>query len=230
MASGPPVVLLALVATDHEAMLRTMTSLMNLQTLLASQQDESKVFVMEMVVVKSINDALDVMHRNPRFAGVLIIRANAGFDAVLVTAAYESDKDLVIGASALPMVDWDRVKAEIASGGTEPPEFAGNVYNVKLADSPRDGDYARVAAVSDVAVMFVRRRVVDDIAERFPEVLSDDASAFALDGVEGGKFVPGLARFIRMHGKDVWADVEHQVAVAGHLEFLGSVGNRAKLR
>lgn len=223
-------VLLAIVADGHEMTLRTLTSVLTLQGVLMSRRDVG--MTLELVVVRTVNDALDALHRDARFEAVAIVRATAGFDVDFVTSAVASGRDVVLASSPLPVVDWERVKATIAAGGEEPPEFAGNVYNVDLA-GPAEGGYAPVAAVRDVAVGVVRRRVVDRIAEKFPEVVGRDKSGFALDRVVDGRFVPALESWLDMHraaGGEVVADVVRRVVVAGPLEFAGSVGARARLR
>jgi hypothetical protein len=226
MSPPTPLVLLAIVADGHEMTLRTLTTVLNIQGLLMGRVEDC--FTIEMAVCKTINDALDSLHRDKRFEAAVIVRANAGFAPTFVTRAFDSGKDLVLGPAPLPVVDWDRVKREISAGTTEPPEFTGNVYNLQI-DPPGDDEYARVKAVADVSVMFARRTVVDDIAKKFPLIVADK-SAFALDGVSNGMFVPGIQNFVHMHSKDVWADVASPVVVAAPLQFTGSVGGRARLR
>ena len=224
----PPVVLLAVVTDGRAEMnLQCCVSILHLQIELMTAKSDS--FGAELTFVRDLNDVLDRLHRDKRLVGAFVIRHNASIPGAFALKAFQSKERIVVSPTPLPVVDWERVKAHVLDAA-EDTRFSGNVYNVKLEGLPRPDGYARVASMIVADGMFVRRDAVDAIAERNPDVVAEDKSAFALDGVYGGKYMTGTQRFLDLYGDKVWADVENQGGASGPIEYVGCVGARKVLR
>lgn len=224
----PPRVLLAVVTDGRSEMnLQCCVSIMHAQLELITATENG--FVAELVFVDRLNDALDKLHRDATCAAAFIVRHNAYVPGPFALKACRSGEKIVISPSPKPSIDWARVKGKCATTH-EVAQHVGNTYNAKLEGLPRADGYATARDVAWVDGLFVRREVVDDVAARFPEIVSSEKSSFALDGVHGGRFVPGVKRFFEMYGGDVWADVENQSGVSGPQDFVGCVGARKILR
>lgn len=227
-APPPPVVLLAVVTDGRQEMnIQCCVSIMHLQIELITAKNDG--FGAELMFARDLNDVLDRLHREKRFAGAFVIRHNAAIPGTFAPKAFKSTEQIVVSPTPLPVVDWERVKAHVLDAA-EDTQFSGNVYNVKLEGLPRSDGYARVAAMVMADGMFVRRGVVDAIAEKHPDIVAENRSAFALDGVYDGKFMTGTQRFMNLHAGQVWADVENQGGVGGPIEYMGCVGARKTLR
>jgi hypothetical protein len=225
---SPPLVLLAVVTDGRAEMnLQCCVSILHLQVELMTATSDS--FGAELMFARDLNDVLDRLHRDKRLVGAFVIRHNASIPGPFALKAFRSKERIVVSPTPLPVVDWERVKNHVLDAA-EDTRFSGNVYNVKLEGLPRSDGYARVASMIVADGMFVRRDVVDGIAEKHPEIASDDKSAFALDGVYGGKYATGTQRFLDLYGDKVWADVENQGGASGPIEYVGCVGARKVLR
>ncbi len=226
--SQPPRVLLAVITDGRSEMnLQCCVSIMHAQLELITATENA--FVAELLFVERLNDALDRLHKDATCAAAFIVRHNAYVPGPFALKACRSGEKIVISPSPKPAIDWARVKEKCATA-TETPQHIGNTYNARLEGLPRPDGYASARDVEWVDGMFVRREVVDDIAAKFPDIVSPEKSSFALDGVYGGRFVRGTERFFEMYGGDVWADVENQSGVSGPQDFVGCVGARKILR
>ena len=225
---APPVVLLAVVTDGRPDMnIQCCVSILHLQIELMTAKGDS--FGAELMFAKDLNDVLDRLHRDKRLVGAFAIRHSAAIPGAFALKAFRSGERVVVSPTPLPVVDWERVKTHVLDAA-EDTQFSGNVYNVKLEGLPRPDGYARAASMIVADGMFVRRDVVDAIAERNPAVVAEDRSAFALDGVYDGKFMTGTQRFLDLYDGKVWADVENQGGVSGPVEYVGCVGGRKILR
>ena len=225
---APPIVLLAVVTDGRAEMnLQCCVSILHLQVELMTAKSDS--FGAELMFARDLNDVLDRLHRDKRLVGAFVIRHNASIPGAFALKAFRSKERIVVSPTPLPMVDWERVKAHVLDAA-EDTRYSGNVYNVKLEGLPRSDGYARVSSMLVADGMFVRRDVVDGIAERNPDITTAEKSAFALDGVYGGKYATGTQRFVDLHGDKVWADVENQGGASGPIEYVGCVGARKVLR
>jgi hypothetical protein len=228
MSPPLPRVLLAVVTDGRPEMnLQCCVSIMHAQLELITAGETG--FAAELVFVERLNDALDRLHKDESCAAAFVLRHNAYVPGIFALKACRSGEKVVISPSPRPSVDWARVKEKCATSA-ELPQHVGNAYNAKLEGLPRPDGYAAAKGVEWVDGLFVRREVVDDIASKFPEIVSPEKSSFALDGVHGGRFVPGTKRFFEMYGGEVWADVENQSNVSGPQDFVGCVGARKILR
>lgn len=228
MASSPPIVLLAVVTDGRAEMnLQCCVSILHLQVELMTAKSDN--FGAELMFARDLNDVLDRLHRDKRLVGAFVIRHNASIPGAFALKAFRSKERIVVSPTPLPVIDWERVKNRVLDAA-EDTRFSGNVYNVKLEGLPRSDGYARVSSMFVADGMFVRRDVVDGIAEKYPEVTADDKSAFALDGVYDGKYATGTQRFLDLYGDKVWADVENQGGASGPIEYVGCVGARKVLR
>lgn len=224
----PPIVLLAVVTDGRAEMnLQCCVSILHLQVELMTAKSDS--FGAELMFARDLNDVLDRLHRDKRLVGAFVIRHNASIPGAFALKAFRSKERIVVSPTPLPVVDWERVKAHVLDAA-EDTRYSGNVYNVKLEGLPRSDGYARVSSMLVADGMFVRREVVDVIAERNPDITTAEKSAFALDGVYGGKYATGTQRFVDLHGDKVWADVENQGGASGPIEYVGCVGARKVLR
>jgi len=225
---APPIVLLAVVTDGRAEMnLQCCVSILHLQVELMTAKSDS--FGAELMFARDLNDVLDRLHRDKRLVGAFVIRHNASIPGAFALKAFRSKERIVVSPTPLPVVDWDRVKAHVLDAA-EDTRYSGNVYNVKLEGLPRSDGYARVSSMLVADGMFVRRDVVDGIAERNPDITTAEKSAFALDGVYGGKYATGTQRFVDLYGDKVWADVENQGGASGPIEYVGCVGARKVLR
>lgn len=228
--SNPKRVLLAIITEGRSEMnLQCCTSILHTQIDLMTTQNS---FMAELEFVPTLNDALDILHKNKSLEGVFAIRYNAGVPGSFAPKAFSSGESVVIAPSPRPGVDWTKVRDYASSGkeNKEPLNHAGNTYNVKLEGLPRADGYTSVKDVDWVDAIFMRRNVVDTIAEKYPDIVSEEKSAFTLDGVYDGKFFHGTKRLFHMYDGPIWADVERQCVISGPLEFVGCVGHRSVLR
>lgn len=185
----------------------------------------------EVHFVDSHDDALNLLWQLPAAEGALIVEGHVGLPPEFLTAALESGRRLVVAAHPLPVVDWDRVKSAPAD---EDPAHWGNVYNVtpRTAAPPDRHGHVEAERVATLGGAWVRREVLTDIAARHPEVVEAGGrvGAFATAGVYDGERLDGVARFLRLQGGPVWADVARQASCTGVAEFGGAVAQRAVLR
>ena len=218
------VVLLAVVTGGGNEMgAKTLSSILGIQTTLMCMRHPP--FGLEIRFVRDTNDAMNLLHLGG-YRAALIVRHNAAFDPEFVLRAHASGESIVFGVSATDF-DWGRVKPDPTSN--ESTHNKAIVYNVRLSH-PRSTGYANVVGLSDLSVAYVNRTVVDSMAERHPHIVGKNGSAFIVDAVVDGEFVPGLARFMGMHGPGIMADTEHPVTVSTPMAFEGSVGARTYVR
>lgn len=225
-----PRVLLAIVTEGQTTLsLQCLTSVLNFQATLMTMPPETQ-FAAELAYVKTLNDALTVLHRDKQFVGAYVVGRDNGVDPEFAARAYASGLPLVACAMPLPQIFWDRVKAAVVDPA-EDSQYAGVRYNLDVDEAaiPKKG-HARVKAARKLDVLFVRRGVVDAIAIKHPGVVTDGACDFAFDGVRDGRFVDGVSRFLNLYGGEVWTDLDHQGTCSGPVEFAGTVGARAVLR
>jgi len=221
----PDVVMLCIVTNGrHEASLGCAVSLLRLQTALMTNPERIRA---DMHFVPTLDDALNLLHRDAEAKSACIVDCTVGFDADFLFRARRSGLPLVLGVHPLPLVDWERVKRQPAD---ESPQFWGNVYNVKPTGAARDG-YAKVTA-SKVGLVWVTKDAVARIAREHPELASADGTyvQFAVPGLQDGVRVDGDERFLKLYGDELWADIERPAASSGPLEFGGCVGARDVLR
>lgn len=227
----PEKVLLAVITDGRTEMnLQCCISILHTQIDLMTAK-EGNAFVAELEFFEKLNDALDALHKNKTLSAMFAIRWNTLVPGAFALTAFSSKEKVVVAPSPRVGVDWAKVRDRaLNKENKEPLHHAGNVYNVKLEGLPRADGYTSVKELEWVDAIFVRREVVDDIAARHPDVVSEQKSAFALDGVYGGKFASASKRFVQLYGGVVWADVEHQCAVSGPFDYVGCVGSRRVLR
>ncbi len=225
----PSRVLFAIITNGRAEMhLQCCISILHAQIELMTTRDDS--FIAELEFFETFNDALNALYKNNAYAAMLAVKHNTFVAGVFSTKAFASKENIVIAPSPRAGVDWHRVVEHVKDPTSrEPINHAGNVYNMKLEGLPKDNGYTAVKDVDWIDAAFVRREAVEDIAQRHPDIVSEK-SAFALDGVYDGKFIPGHKRFVQLYGKQVWADVEHQCTVSGPFDYVGCVGSRTVLR
>lgn len=223
-----PKVLLAVI-TDGRAEMNLQCCVSILHAQIDLMMANENAFVAELLFFDHLNDALDKLHKDPSYDAAFVIRHNAYVPGAFALKAHGSGEKIVISPSPRPSIDWARVK-EKCLVADELTAHIGNSYNTKLVGLPKPNGYALAKDADWIDAMFVRRQVVDEIASKHPEIIASDKSAFALDGVHGGRFVPGSKRFFELYGGPVWADVEHQTGVSGPQEYVGCVGARKVLR
>lgn len=226
----PSRVLFAIITNGRAEMhLQCCISILHAQIELMTAKDGS--FVAELEFFETLNDALNALHQNKSYAAMFAIKHNTLVAGVFSTKAFASKENVVIAPSPRAGVDWVRIVNHVKDQpiGREPINHLGNVYNMKLEGLPKDNGYTTVKDVDWIDAVFVRREVVDGIAEKHPDIVSEK-SAFALDGVYDGKFIPGHKRFVQLYGNQVWADVENQCTVSGPFDYVGCVGSRTVLR
>lgn len=226
----PSRVLFAIITGGRAEMhLQCCISILHAQIELMTTRGDS--FIAELEFFETLNDALNALHKNQSYAAVFAIKHNTFVAGAFSTKAFASKENVVIAPSPRAGVDWARIVTHVKESPTnrEPINHAGNAYNMKLEGLPKTNGYTAVKDVDWIDAVFVRREAVEDIAEKHPGIVAEK-SAFALDGVYDGQFVPGHKRFVQLYGNQVWADVEHQCTVSGPFDYVGCVGSRTVLR
>ena len=227
----PPKIIIAIITDGRsDSALQTAVSILNLQmTLMTTPAERS--FQADLRFYGTNNEALRDLFVSKDAAGLFVVHWSSGIPGLFAMKAFQSDKDVVVGVHPNGVIDWERVRTNIAST-TESLENTGITYNVDLAGLPDTAGYAKIEHIGMLNVMFVKRNVVDQIAKEHPEVISADGqqAAFCLDGVYDKKYMTGPERFMYLYGKPMFADTENGITKLAPQDFTGIVGNRQILR
>jgi len=213
-----------------DSAIQTATSILHLQMqLMTTPVDQS--FCADLRFYNTNNDALTDLYKSKDAAGLFVVHWSTGIPAGFAMKAFKSNKEIVIGVHPDGVIDWDRVRTNIAST-TESLQNTGMNYNLDLASAPGADGYARVQHIRMLNVMFVKRSVVDSIAASHPEVISKNGehAAFCVEGVFDGEFKSGPERFRSLFSKHMYADTVNGVNKLAPQDFTGVVGNRSELR
>jgi hypothetical protein len=180
---------------------------------------------------KTNNEALEDLFVTKDAEGLFVVHWSTGIPGPFALKAFKSKKDVVIGVHPDGVIDWDRVRNNITST-TEALENTGMKYNVDLSGAPDSDGYAPIEHINMLNVFFVKRIVVDSIANAHPEVISKDGkhAAFCLDGIYNKKYVLGPERFMSLYKKTMYAETTHGITKLHPQDFTGVVGNRSQLR
>ena len=207
-------VLLAVVSggtNGHVCSLGFAVSMLRLQTALFGAPTPIQA-VLE--IVPSLRDAVDLAAKDETINALVAVSSNISFPAAFVLRALVSRHPFVAGIYPLPLIDWGRVKSksqgdDVAS--TEKMAFRGNVYNLDASKAKFVGGGYLELAPKDVepGAVVLSREAAEAIAKRAPSTDAEVPAAW---------------------GRPVHADVEHQCANFGSVEFMGCVGTRAVLR
>lgn len=211
-----------------EVSLMAAISLLRLQTHLMSSPQPIRA---DMHFVSDINEALHTVHTTAEAedASALIFDGCMGFDTAFALRALATDVPVLVGVYPMPVIDWQRVSSK--PGGGEDVQNWGNVYNVKPLTSPDANGYIEVDRTAHLGLLWLRARVLRDIAARHPEVKGAEAgTAFACPGMYGGKMTSAHRRFLDLYNGPVRADPAAGATSSGPTEFGGCVGARNVLR
>ena len=229
IVNQPPRVIIAIITEGRGDMtLQTCVSILNLQISLMAAANG---FQADLRFCKTNNEALTALYAEKDFKALYIINFSTGVPGDFALKAMNSDKDVVIGIHPMPMIDWDRVKKNIANTA-ESLQNTGIVYNLSLGGLPDENGYAKVKSVQAADVMFVKREALDAIVKANPEVVTKDEkhSSLFLDGVYDGVYMTGVERFVKLYGKTMYGDTTRTVNKCGPCEYIGIVGNRSQVR
>jgi hypothetical protein len=227
----PPKVLIGIVTDGRsDSALQAAVSILHLQMQLMSTPAEQS-FQADMRFYTTNNEALEDLFKSKDAVGLFVVHWSTGIPGPFAMKAFKSKKDVVIGVHPDGVIDWDRVRNNIAST-TEALENTGMKYNVDLSGVPDSEGYAKIKHINMLNVMFVKRAAVDSIAAAHPEVISKDGkrAAFCLDGIYKGEYVTGPERFMKLYGKTMYAETAHGVTKLHPQDFTGIVGARQQLR
>ncbi|AGE55973.1 hypothetical protein ATCVMO0605SPH_423R [Acanthocystis turfacea Chlorella virus MO0605SPH] len=230
MASPQKVIIGIVTEGRSDSALQACVSVLHLQMQLM-QTPQNDAFHADFRFYKSNNEALEDLYRSKEMRGVFVINWSSGVPGAFSLKAFRSSNEVVLGVHSDGVIDWDRVRANIATA-KESVEYAGINYNVELEGVPDDNKYAKVKSAKMMDVFFIKRSAVDRIASEHPEVVSKDGqhASFAVDGVYDGQYMHATERFLTLYGKTVYADVEHGINKLAPQDFTGVVGNRSRLR
>jgi len=224
------------VVTDGrtEMTVQCCVSILNLQTELmkTSMTPGGPPFQADLRFFKTNNEAVEDLYKDKEFSALFLINFSMGVNGRFAIKAFESPNDVVIGVHPMPTIDWDRVREKITST-TESVQHAGIVYNVSLNGSPDSDGFVTIGKdVQKIDVMFLRRTVIDDIVANHPSIVSNDGGRLSLllDGLYDGTFMTGEQRFVSLYDKPMYTDTAFQCNKAAPADYVGIVGNRARLR
>ena len=186
--------------------------------------------------VDEVAAALDTFARDTSYDRLVLCNTRCTPDVSFMNDALGSKHAFVTGVVPRPLMDWDKVKAHLASsdvqgGDAEDVKHAGLTYNVDLEHAgAREGDYVQVRETT-LQVAVLRRAVVAKLLSAFDgEVRGADRHDLYSSRVRDGKFLTADANFCHMWGGPIMADVAHPISIAAPMGFLGTVGLRTKLR
>jgi len=222
-------VILAIITDSRPDMtLQCCVSILHLQAQLIQTQNG---FQADMRFYPSHNEAISDLYRSKDFGGIFIIKYSAGVPGEFALKSWRSKHDVVVGIHPMQSIDWDRVKEKITTT-TEDISHTGIVYNLKLARMPDAEGFGKAKEIKALDVMFIKRSALEHIVKNNPDSISDDGqhSSIFLEGVYGGKYMTGIDRFVKLYGKDIYADANLQCSKSACQDYVGIVGNRSQLR
>lgn len=232
MSSPPPKVVIGVITNGRsDSSLQSCVSILQLQMILMTTPP-SEAFQADLRFYNTNNEALEDLYRSKDVEALFAIHWSSGIPGKFALKALKSKMEVVIGVHPDGVIDWDRVRTNIENT-KESLEYSGINYNVELKGTqPDSNQYAKVKSIKMLDSFFIRRTALASIAIRHPEIISKDKQhgSFALDGVYQGEYLTGPQRFMRLYGKDVYADVEHQMTKLAPQDFTGIVGARSRLR
>ena len=144
-----------------------------------------------------------------RFDAVVAISSHLSFPASFVLRALVAPPAVIAGIYPQPWLDWERVRSKAHDLSGENVAFRGNVYNIDPAIAKHAGSGYLVVPSADLGAVVLKREAID--ALKGAAVTTDEA-------------------LCRAWGKDIYADIDHQCANFGPVEFTGCVGHRTVLR
>lgn len=225
MAAPTETLIVALVCKGRgETSLSSAISLLRLQLRLVQAGIKTDVHV-----VDHLDEAINAAIAGD--ANLFAFDLNIGYDAEFPVRALASDKDVVVAAYPLPVIDWKRVAATHVDS-PEPLRCRGNVYsavpNVAGALAPEGyvpADSARLGCV------FIRRGVAQQILKEHPELaLAGGGGRFAIESVSDGKPLEPHQTFAQLYGKTIYIDLSSPASQSGSCPYAGCVGMRERLR
>lgn len=173
-------------------------SMLQLQPALALYKDARVTVRQAHTLQLAIADAADAN------VDVLVaIRSMMTFPPRFVLRALVEDADFVVGAYALPRIDWERVAS---APHTEDARFRGNTYNF-------DGGSARLGRNGYVHVSHADLGAVVLKKPAFDPLLSAPSSS--------------SEDLCRAWGRDVAVDIDNACSMLGRLDYVGCLGARA---
>ena len=203
-------VLLAVVTSDS-CSIGFAVSMMRLQTAIQSAPNVHAV----LELVPTLHDAIQVAAAPPGdadtepFDAVVAISSHLSFPASFVLRGLSAAPAFIAGIYPLPWLDWERVKSKAHSTSGEDLAFRGNVYNIDPAAAKHVGAGYLVVPSAKLGAVVLKRE--------------------AIEGLKGAAVTTDEA-LCQTWGKDIYADIDHQCANFGPLEFTGCVGHRTVLR
>lgn len=200
-------------------------SLLRLQMEAAGMEN----FEMAVTFLNTLNDALNVAAKDESVDTLVAVDTRVSFPPGFVLQ--DQKKDFVVGAYPLPVTDWDRLSRACKTTSKEPLERAGNVYNVVPKAETIDFGTATVAiaSVKSLGAVKLTKKALLGLALAAPTADSGE-KLFHVEAIDGGAYLSKNEFLMKLHNRDVFADLEHPCSFTGAAEFAGCVGQRETLR
>lgn len=170
----------------------------------------------------SLNDALSAFAITPEFDAITAVDADHSVDVPFLTT-FPQGKEFVLAAYPLPEVDWNRVKARIASTD-EDLDLVGNAYNATPATGATGaaGAYVRVER-GGLRIFKMTRKAMDVIVAQ-PGVAGSPGEArskLALHcaGIVDGKYLDPDDRLCALFAKEIWMDIASKTSASNVTGF-----------
>ena len=221
MATAPDIHVLAILIGDvKQVSLHTCIALLQFQGQVTRRSERFQISFF-----RDMQQALDAFWAQEQAATLTCVEWSLSFDPALLFRMVECPHDLVVGCYPAAM-DWSKV----ALDDKQALEHTGNRYSIGPTVGDPQDDWQQVEH-GELGVCRLTRKVLQTIVEHVgPAIKHEGGYVWLNHGVLDGRLLDPHVNLCKLWGGPVYADLKYPVAKFGSMEFVGSVGQRRRLR